>query len=111
MLLLEKLNEKAREFVKNLDNKTKIEIGTLLLLLQKGVKLGEPQFKSMKAIHPKAHELRIKNRIGIYRIIYVLSIKEMILIPHAFMKKTQRTSQNEINLATKRLKEMINETK
>lgn len=27
-------NEKAREFVKNLDNETKIEIGTLILMLQ-----------------------------------------------------------------------------
>ena len=41
-------NEKARSFVKQLDDKTKKEIGTLLMILQKGIQLGPPQSKSIK---------------------------------------------------------------
>ena len=74
-------NEKAREFVRNLDDETKIEIGTLLMVLQSGESLGEPQSKPMKSIHAKAHELRVKDKKGAYRVIYVLSIKDQILVP------------------------------
>jgi phage-related protein len=102
-------NEKARDFVRSLDDKTKIEIGTLLMVLQSGEVLGEPQSKPMKSIHAKAHELRVKDKKGTYRVIYVLSIKDQILIPHAFTKKTQKTSHKEIELAIQRLKEMLNE--
>lgn len=104
-------NEKAREFVRNLDDETKIEIGTLLMVLHSGESLGEPQSKPMKSIHAKAYELRVKDKKGAKRVIYVLSIKDQILVPHAFNKKTQKTSQKEIELSIKRLKEMLNENK
>jgi phage-related protein len=106
-----KWNEKAREFVRSLDDKTKIEIGALLMMLQSGESLGEPQSKPVKTIHAKAHELRIKDKMGAYRVIYVLSTKDHILIPHAFTKKTQKTPQKEIEISIKRLKELLNETK
>ncbi len=63
----------------------------------------------MKSIHPKAHELRVKDGKGVYRVIYVLCTKEYILIPHAFNKKTQKTPSLEIATSIRRLKEMLNE--
>ena len=104
-------NEKAREFIRSLDEDTKIEIGTLLMILQSGEILGEPQSRPMKSIHAKAHELRVKDKKGAYRVIYILSIKDKILIPHAFNKKTQKTPQKEIELSIKRLEEMLSEIK
>ena len=77
-----KWNSKARDFVRSLDDDTKREIGSLLMLIQSGAKLSEPQSKPMKGIHQNAHELRIKDKKGIYRVIYVLSIGDKILIPH-----------------------------
>jgi phage-related protein len=106
-----KWNERAREFARGLDDETKIEIGTLLMVLQSGESLGGPQSKPMKSIHAKAHELRVKDKKGAYRVIYVLSIKDQILIPHAFTKKTQKSPQKEIDLSIKRLKELLNEIK
>lgn len=106
-----KWNAKAREFVRSLDDETRREIGTLLMLIQSGKKLGEPQSKPMKSIHSSAHELRIKDRNGAYRVIYVLSLGNKILIPHAFTKKTQKTPLKEIELSIKRLQELINEIK
>jgi len=105
-----KWNKKARDFVRGLENDMKIEIGALLMLLQKGERLNAPQSKPMKSIHEKAHELRVKDRKGTYRVIYVLGMIDQILIPHAFKKKTQKTPQKEINLAINRIKEMLDET-
>jgi phage-related protein len=81
------------------------------MIVQSGVNLGEPQAKPMKIIHQNAFELRIKDRKGIYRIIYVLAYVDKIFIPHAFTKKTQKTPSKEIALSIKRLQEMIYENK
>ena len=77
--------------------------------LQAGDQLSAPQSRPMKAIHQNAHELRIKDGRGIYRVIYILKMGDQILIPHAFSKKTQKTPLHEIQIATLRLKELLNE--
>ena len=82
-------NEGAKSFIRELDVESRREIGTLLMVIQSGNFLGEPQAKPMKSIHRNAYELRIKDRKGNYRVIYVLALKDTILIPHAFTKKTQ----------------------
>ena len=104
-------NDKARDFVKTLSPEMKREIGTLLMLIQSGHNLGEPQSKPIKVIHKNAYELRIKDRRGQYRVIYILNIGDKILIPHAFTKKTQKTPLREVELSIKRLKELIYENK
>lgn len=106
-----KWNSKALDFVRQLDDKTKREIGTLLMLIQSGEFLNEPQSKAIKIIHRNAHELRIKDKFGIYRVIYILNVGEIIFIPHAFAKKTNKTPSREITLAIKRLQEFLNENK
>jgi len=53
--------------------------------------------------------LRVKDKNGENRIIYALILKDKILIPHAFRKKTSKTPQKEMNTALRRLKELINE--
>ena len=103
-------NEKAKEFVRSLDDDTKREIGTLLMILQTGKTLGEPQSKPMKIINKNAYELRVKDKKGTYRVIYILIDGDKILIPHAFVKKTQKTPKKEIELSIKRLKELLHET-
>lgn len=90
-----KWNKHARNFIRSLDTKTKQEIGALLMLIQMGKKLNAPQSKPIKSIHEKAHELRIKDSKGIYRIIYLTNISDSIFIPHAFTKK-HRKRQNTI---------------
>lgn len=102
-----KWNVNALDFIKSLDVKTRREIGALLFLLQMGEVLGSPQAKPMKVIHQNAYELRIRDNRGIYRVIYVLKFRNTILIPHAFVKKTQKTPRFEIEKAKKKLGELI----
>jgi len=54
-------------------------------------------------------ELRIRDEAGICRTFYFEKSKRGILIPHAGVKKTQKTTKHEIALARKRLKEMWDE--
>ena len=104
-------NKKAKEFVKNLPSSLKKEFGSLLLLLQRGNILSPPASKIIRAIHQNAFELRVKDQSGTYRVIYILAVKNKILIPHGFKKKTQKTPDKEISIAKKRLKELLSENK
>lgn len=79
--------------------------------MQKGKILGLPQSKPIRQIHKNAFELRVKDKKGIYRIIYVMCLERIILIPHAFTKKTQRTALKEIKTSVIRLKELLSENK
>lgn len=50
-------------------------------------------------------EIRLKDKKGIARVIFVSQEKETILFLHAFRKKTQKTPTQAIDLALQRLKE------
>ncbi len=111
---LEKLvvmHKKSRDFIRGLDIQVKQELGVLLRRLQQGEILGMPQSRPLKTVHKNAFELRLRDESGIFRVIYVLVIKNKILIPHAFKKKTPKTPTKEINLSKKRLEELLNENK
>lgn len=99
----------AKATVQSLPKETKREIGVLLLMIQKGFMPNMPQSRKMPTVHPSAFELRIKDTNGNYRIFYVLLNKEIILIPHVFTKKTQKTPKKEIENAKKRIRRLINE--
>ena len=79
----------------------------LLALLAEGVSLGMPISRPMPSVIHGAHELRLKDRSGQYRVFYFTKHMEAILVFHMFKKKSQETPKNEIIIARKRLKEMI----
>ena len=79
--------------------------------LQQGHLLGMPLSKLMPNIALGVEELRIKDRSGIFRTFYYKKSKRGILIFHAFMKKTQKTPQHEIETGRRRLREMLDEEK
>jgi phage-related protein len=61
-------------------------------------------WKPMKTIGSGVREIRIREASGAFRIIYIASFKEQVVVLHAFQKKTQKTSQKDIDLAATRLK-------
>ncbi|EPI8893436.1 type II toxin-antitoxin system RelE/ParE family toxin, partial [Escherichia coli] len=48
---------------------------------------------------------------GIYRVMYVAKFEEAVYVLHCFQKKTQTTSQSDIDLAKRRYKELVQERK
>ncbi len=80
------------------------EFGIDLFLLQ----LGEQprSWKPMKTIGASVREIRVRENRQQYRTIYVVKKAAGIYVLHAFEKKGQKTSQEDVNLAKKRFKEI-----
>jgi Phage-related protein len=58
----------------------------------------------MTTVGPGVKEIRVKDVSGSFRTIYLATRSEAIYVLHCFQKKTQQTSQRDIELARKRLK-------
>ncbi|MBP7810739.1 MAG: type II toxin-antitoxin system RelE/ParE family toxin [Neisseria sp.] len=64
-------------------------------------------FKTMPTIGSGVIEIRLKDQIGIYRVIYTAKIADTVYVLHAFQKKTQKTAKSDIELAKKRHAELL----
>lgn len=62
-------------------------------------------WRSMKAVGSGVREIRIREASGAFRVIYLATLADRILVLHAFQKKTQQTARKDIDLAAKRLRE------
>jgi phage-related protein len=71
--------------------------------LERGHALAMPLSRPMPSMGKGVHELRFRDRGGIYRVIYFLAGGGEIWLLHAFMKKTGATAQANINAAKQRL--------
>lgn len=83
---------------------SKKESGHQIDQVQKG--LDPDDWKPMPEIGLGVREIRIHTESE-YRIIYIAKFPEAVYILHAFVKKTQKTEKKDIDLAVKRLKELI----
>lgn len=83
------------------------EAGYQLDRVQNG--LAPDDAKSMSGIGPGVTELRIWDEGGTFRVIYVAKLADAVFVLHCFQKKTQQTAKRDIDLARKRLKELMKE--
>ena len=81
------------------------DAGYQLDKVQRG--LQPDDFKPMPTIGRGVEEIRIRDDSGIYRVIYTARLADAVLVLHAFEKKTQRTSQRDIEIAKARFREMM----
>lgn len=63
-------------------------------------------WKPMQAIGAGVREIRVRDRSGAFRVIYLANLAEAVYVLNAFQKKTQRTPRREIELAAERLHEL-----
>jgi phage-related protein len=63
-------------------------------------------FKPMPTIGKGVQEIRIRTEDA-YRIFYVAKFDEAVYVLHAFQKKTQKTSKQDINIGQQRYQQMI----
>lgn len=61
----------------------------------------------IKPLQGKIWEIKFRAKGGAYRILYVFVATDEMVLLHAFKKKTQKVPQKEVNLAEKRLKEVL----
>lgn len=64
----------------------------------------------MTVVGAGVKEIRIHTESE-YRVMYVAKFAEAVFVLHAFTKKTQQTSKRDIELASQRYRELVNERK
>lgn len=70
----------------------------------------EPEnWKPMSGIGAGVREIRIADAGGAFRVIYVAKFAAAVYVLHCFQKKTQRTRVSDIDLATRRYRELVRE--
>lgn len=72
--------------------------------IQRG--LDPDDWKPMKTIGPGVREIRIGDKEGAFRVIYVAAFAEAVYVLHAFAKKSQSTARPDLALAAKRLADL-----
>src|SRR3546814_3856455 len=84
----------------DLDART--DAGWQLELVQRG---DDPDdWKPMKTVGQGVREIRIREASGAFRVIYLATLEDRVLVLHAFQKKTQATAKKDLELAAQRLK-------
>jgi len=78
----------------------KHDAGYQLNRLQHG--LQPDDFKPMPSVGRGVEEIRIRDESGAYRILYTARLAEAIYVLHAFEKKVQATSRQDLELARTR---------
>lgn len=92
----------SRADVRAFPDDARIDAGWQLELVQRGL---EPDdWKPMPTIGAGVREIRIREASGAFRIVYLATLEDRVLVLHAFHKKTQATPKKDIELAIQRLK-------
>jgi phage-related protein len=93
-----------------LSKAARIEVGTLLRTLQRGISLQLPHSRRMPSIGPRCHELRVRDRGHFWRVIYRLDT-DAVVIAEVFAKTTNQTPQFVIGACKGRFKNYDEATK
>jgi phage-related protein len=94
----------SQEDVRSFSPIARQNIGYQLYRVQNG--LDPSDWKPMSSIGSGVNEIRIHAETE-HRVIYIAKFEEAIYVLHAFVKKTPKTSKKDIDLASRRLKELL----
>jgi phage-related protein len=81
------------------------EAGVQLHKVQLGLEPSD--WKPMTAVGAGVREIRIRDQDGAFRVLYVAHIASAVYVLHAFQKKTQQTAKRDLDLATSRLRQIL----
>ena len=96
--------EQVRAFPDDARREAGFELGEV----QKG--LDPSDWKPMTVVGAGVREIRVHTE-NEYRVMYVAKFADAIYVLHAFGKKTQQTSKKDIELASQRYRDLVNERK
>jgi phage-related protein len=98
-------NEPVREWLKDLCKADRQAIGDDIAYVQYKWPIGKPRVDHLRS---SIWEVRSKLDNRIARVLFAVENGRMLLL-HGFIKKTQRTDTDDIDLASKRLKDIHSE--
>lgn len=94
----------SREDLMKFPRDAKQQAGYQLDKIQNGIEPAD--WKPMRNIGQGVNEIRIKDEGGQFRVLFVVKFADALHVLHAFQKKTQKTAQQDIELARSRYKEI-----
>ena len=80
------------------------EAGVQLHKVQLG--LDPSDWRPMSTIGPSVREIRLRDKAGAFRVVYVMKSVDAVYVLHAFHKTTQRTEKRHLDLAAARLRQV-----
>lgn len=92
----------SREALKRLPEAAQNALGFELFRVQCG--LDPKDWKPVSSVGAGVREIRVRDQMGIFRMIYLAIRPEGIYVLHCFQKKTPQTSRPDLELATKRFR-------
>ena len=95
-------NEPAREWLRSLLKEEKKQIGEDIKTVQYGWPIGMPLAKKL---YNGIWEIRTDLESKISRVLFTMHENQMIIL-HGFIKKTEKTPKDDLNLAIKRMKQL-----
>lgn len=66
-------------------------------------------WKPMNTVGQGVKEIRIRDAAGAFRVIYIAKFADAIYVLHCFQKKTVKTSKADLDLASKRYRDLLKE--
>lgn len=69
--------------------------------------LDPDDWKPMASVGNGVREIRTRSADGAYRVIYVAQFEEAVFVLHCFQKKTQRTRRADVELASRRYRDLL----
>lgn len=66
-------------------------------------------WKPLNTVGKGVKEIRIYDASGAFRIIYLAKLADAVYVLHCFQKKTSKTSKPDLDLATKRYRDLLQE--
>ena len=97
----------SREALRSFPESARRRAGHQLEMVQLG--RDPDDWKPMNEVGAGVREIRVRDEQGIFRVIYVAKFADAVFVLHCFQKKTQKTSKAELDLPTRRYKELLKE--
>lgn len=66
-------------------------------------------WKPLGTVGPGVREIRIRDVDGAFRVLYVAKFADIVYVLHCFQKKARKASKSELDLATRRYRELVKE--
>jgi len=85
------------------------DAGSQIRRVQHGDEPGD--WKPMPTIGAGVNEIRVRDDGDQYRVIYIAKLAEAVFVLHCFQKKTRKTAKPDVELARKRLRDLLEELK
>jgi phage-related protein len=83
------------------------EVGYQMDKVQNGKEPAD--WKPMETVGAGVKEIRVHDEAGAFRVIYLAKLADAVYVLHCFQKKTPQTSEKDIKLARKRLRDLMKE--